>query len=168
MYPFNQVKETESGFVQEIDNTPSNERYSFYHPVGNFEEVQADGTRINKIKGSDYEIIAEDKQLELTSKSKKKINDCRDYLDKKMEQSDAPIYGVNTGFGALCNHKITNKDLRTLQKNLVLSHACGTGEEVPEKVEMDFYYIRNRSTALDLNIIWHTFFTVFKSKGISH
>ena len=39
---------------------------------------------------------------------------------------------------------------------------------IPEKVEMDFYYIRNRSTALDLNIIWHTFFTVFKSKGISH
>ena len=39
---------------------------------------------------------------------------------------------------------------------------------IPEKVEMDLYYIRNRSTALDLNIIWHTFFTVFKSKGISH
>ena len=39
---------------------------------------------------------------------------------------------------------------------------------IPEKVEMDYYYIRNRSTALDLNIIWHTFFTVFKSKGISH
>ena len=39
---------------------------------------------------------------------------------------------------------------------------------IPEKVEMDFYYIRNRSTAFDLNIIWRTFFTVFKSKGISH
>jgi O-antigen biosynthesis protein WbqP len=39
---------------------------------------------------------------------------------------------------------------------------------IPEKVEMDFYYIRNRSTALDLNIIWRTFLTVFKSKGISH
>jgi len=63
MYPFNQVRETESGFVQEIDNTPSNERYAFYHPIGNFEEVQADGTRINKIKGSDYEIIAEDKNV---------------------------------------------------------------------------------------------------------
>ena len=30
--------------------------------------------------------------------SKKKIKDCRDYLNKKMEQSDAPIYGINTGF----------------------------------------------------------------------
>ena len=39
---------------------------------------------------------------------------------------------------------------------------------IPEKVEMDFYYIKNRSTSLDLKIIWHTFFAVFKSKGITH
>tara|TARA_B110000263_G_scaffold151946_1_gene131932 strand:- start:246 stop:533 length:288 start_codon:yes stop_codon:yes gene_type:complete len=77
------------------------------------------------------EIIAENKQLALDSKGKQKIKDCRDYLDKKMEQSDAPIYGINTGFGALCNHKITNKDLGKLQTNLVLSHACGTGDKVP-------------------------------------
>ena len=63
MYPFNLVRETEAGFVTEIDNTSGNERYGWYHPVGNFEEVQADGTRINKIKGSDYEIIAEDKNV---------------------------------------------------------------------------------------------------------
>ena len=75
------------------------------------------------------EIIAEGKQLALGSKAKKKTKDCRNYLDKKMEQSDTPIYGINTGFGALCNHKITNKDLGTLQKNLVLSHACGTSLE---------------------------------------
>ena len=42
------------------------------------------------------EIIAEDKQLALGEKAKQKINDCRDYLDKKMEKSDAPIYGINT------------------------------------------------------------------------
>jgi len=80
------------------------------------------------------EIIAEGKQLALGSKAKKKTKDCRDYLDKKMEQSDAPIYGVNTGFGALCNNKITNKDLGTLQNNLVLSHACGTGDKVPGEI----------------------------------
>ena len=80
------------------------------------------------------EIIAEGKQLALGSKAKKKTKDCRDYLDKKMEQSDAPIYGVNTGFGALCNNKITNKDLGRLQNNLVLSHACGTGDKVPGEI----------------------------------
>ena len=63
MYPFNQVKETEAGFTEEIDNTAGNERYAFYHPVGNYEEVQADGTRVNKIKGSDYEIISIDKNV---------------------------------------------------------------------------------------------------------
>ena len=80
------------------------------------------------------EIIAEDKQLVLGSEAKKKINKCRDYLDNKIEQSDMPIYGINTGFGALCNNKINNDDLGKLQKNLVLSHACGTGDKVPNEI----------------------------------
>ena len=80
------------------------------------------------------EIITEDKQLALGEKAKQKINDCRDYLDKKMEKSDAPIYGINTGFGSLCNHKISNEDLGQLQTNLVLSHACGTGDKVPNEL----------------------------------
>ena len=80
------------------------------------------------------EIITQGQQLELGKKAKQKIQDCRDYLDKKMEQSDSPIYGINTGFGSLCNHKISKKELGKLQKNLVLSHACGTGDEVPNEV----------------------------------
>jgi histidine ammonia-lyase len=80
------------------------------------------------------EIIEQGKQLALGSKAKKKIKDCRDYLDDKMQKSDTPIYGINTGFGALCNHKISNKDLGKLQNNLVLSHACGTGDKVPSEV----------------------------------
>ena len=80
------------------------------------------------------EIIAEDKQLALGAIAKQKIKDCRDYLDKKMEHSDAPIYGINTGFGSLCNHKISNDDLGKLQTNLVLSHACGTGDKVPDEI----------------------------------
>ena len=80
------------------------------------------------------EIIVEDKQLALSTKAKQKIKDCRDYLDKKMEHSDAPIYGINTGFGSLCNHKISNDDLGKLQTNLVLSHACGTGDKVPDEI----------------------------------
>jgi histidine ammonia-lyase len=80
------------------------------------------------------EIIAEDKQLALSTKAKQKIKDCRDYLDKKMEHSDAPIYGINTGFGSLCNHKISNDDLGKLQTNLVISHSCGTGDKVPDEI----------------------------------
>ena len=80
------------------------------------------------------EIIAEDKQLALGSKAKQRIKDCRKYLDDKIVKSSEPIYGINTGFGALCNHKITNEDLGILQKNLVLSHACGTGDKVPNEI----------------------------------
>ena len=80
------------------------------------------------------EIITEERQLALGENAKQKIQDCRDYLDKKMEQSDALIYGVNTGFGSLCNHRISNEDLGQLQTNLVLSHSCGTGDKVPAEI----------------------------------
>jgi histidine ammonia-lyase len=77
------------------------------------------------------EIISKDLKLVLSSDAKKKIRDCRNYLDKKIKNSDNPIYGINTGFGSLYNKKISNKDLNQLQTNLVLSHACGLGDEVP-------------------------------------
>ena len=76
-------------------------------------------------------IISEGLKIELSSKSEKKVIECRNYLDEKMKNSDAPIYGINTGFGSLCNHKISDDDLGKLQKNLVISHSCGTGDEVP-------------------------------------
>ena len=79
-------------------------------------------------------LLQKERQLALGEKAKQKIQDCRDYLNNKMEQSDAPIYGINTGFGSLCNHKISNTDLGQLQTNLVLSHACGTGNKVPAEV----------------------------------
>jgi histidine ammonia-lyase len=46
--------------------------------------------------------------------------------------SDEPVYGINTGFGSLYDMKISSSDLGKFQKNLVMSHACGMGEEVPE------------------------------------
>ncbi len=91
------------------------------------------------------EIIAEERQLVLGEKAKQKIQECRDYLDKKMEQSDAPIYGINTGFGALCNHKISKKDLGKLQRNLVLSHACGTGDKVPDEIVKTMLLLKAQS-----------------------
>jgi hypothetical protein len=52
----------------------------------------------------------------------------------RLKKSDAPIYGVNTGFGSLYNTSIAKKDLAQLQKNLVMSHACGSGDPVPEEI----------------------------------
>lgn len=63
VYPFNQVKETESGHVFEIDDTPNNGRIHEYHNSGTFREIQADGTRITKVVGEDYEIVANGKNV---------------------------------------------------------------------------------------------------------
>lgn len=80
------------------------------------------------------EIILEHKTLALSEEAKVNIQQCRDYLDQKMASNDKPIYGINTGFGSLCNVKISNENLSKLQENLVKSHACGTGEEVPQEI----------------------------------
>ncbi len=80
------------------------------------------------------EIIAQHKTLSLSEEAKINIEKCREYLDKKMASNETPIYGINTGFGSLCNVKISNENLSQLQENLVKSHACGTGEEVPSEI----------------------------------
>jgi len=80
------------------------------------------------------EIISQHKRIALSEDAKINIQKCRYYLDKKMASNNTPIYGINTGFGSLCNVKISNKNLSKLQENLVKSHACGTGEEVPHEI----------------------------------
>ena len=75
--------------------------------------------------------------LVLSDEAKAAIIKCREYLDRKMEQIDRPIYGITTGFGSLYNVRIPKDDLSRLQYNLVVSHACGSGEEVrPEIVKL--------------------------------
>ena len=80
------------------------------------------------------EIISHHKELALSEEAKINIQKCRDYLDKKMASQSDAIYGINTGFGSLCNVKISNENLSKLQENLVKSHSCGTGEEVPSHI----------------------------------
>lgn len=79
-------------------------------------------------------IISQDMQLELSSDAKQRIEKCRNYLDLKMVDIERPVYGITTGFGSLCNITIPAADLSTLQKNLVMSHACGLGDEVPQEI----------------------------------
>lgn len=63
-----------------------------------------------------------------------RIVKCREYLDKKMQDADALIYGINTGFGFLQNVRVDKEQLTALQVNLLMSHACGMGEEVPHDI----------------------------------
>ena len=76
------------------------------------------------------EIIDNHEQLALSKESIAAIEKCRKYLDSKMEDIDRPVYGITTGFGSLYNITIPAEDLSQLQYNLVVSHACGTGETV--------------------------------------
>ena len=80
------------------------------------------------------EIIEKKMTLALSDEAKRRIEKCRAYIDHKMESQKEPIYGVTTGFGSLCNISISKEQLSQLQKNLVMSHACGVGDEVPAEV----------------------------------
>ena len=81
-----------------------------------------------------YKIIDKQLVLKLSTESLNNVKDCRDYLDKKTNNSDYPLYGINTGFGSLYNVSIKDNDLSKLQHNLILSHACGVGDRVPLKI----------------------------------
>ncbi|WP_192821158.1 histidine ammonia-lyase [Rufibacter sp. LB8] len=72
--------------------------------------------------------------LGLSTEAEELIIRCHQYLHQKLQTSAKPIYGINTGFGALCNTSISEENLEQLQQNLVMSHACGTGPEVPAEV----------------------------------
>ncbi|TND09301.1 MAG: histidine ammonia-lyase [Bacteroidetes bacterium] len=93
---------------------------------------------INPATKLDFQVIASilegKKKLVLSDEAKRRITACREYLDKKIASGAGPVYGINTGFGALYNVSIPENDLSQLQQNLVMSHACGTGEEVPHDV----------------------------------
>ncbi len=80
------------------------------------------------------DLLLSSKTIELGAEARAAIAKCRQYLDDKMANHDQLIYGINTGFGSLCNTAISFEDLGLLQYNLVVSHACGTGEEVPAEL----------------------------------
>lgn len=75
-----------------------------------------------------------DDVLVLSPEAEKAIQECRNYLDEKIKKHPSPVYGINTGFGSLCNVIIPDSDLEKLQENLVKSHACGFGNQVPNEI----------------------------------
>lgn len=92
--------------------------------------ISADHLTIERIG----EIIYGGYKLELSDDAVKRIERCREYLDEKIRTSSQPVYGVTTGFGSLCNVSIGKDQLTQLQINLIKSHACGTGERVPNDI----------------------------------
>ncbi len=71
--------------------------------------------------------------IAISAAAQGRIKTNRDYLDDILKKGDT-YYGINTGFGSLCNVRIKNDELAQLQENLVCSHACGMGDEVPVEI----------------------------------
>lgn len=72
--------------------------------------------------------------ISLSKNAIKKIKDCRSFLVEKLNDPKAVHYGINTGFGSLCDIRISDDKIEQLQKNLVVSHACGMGDTVPPEI----------------------------------
>ena len=106
--------------------------YTFGHQIEFMKDYQIGSGQLSLsvIKN----IIEEKKQLTLSSLAIERIIKCRKYLDDKLSTNEDPIYGINTGFGYLQNVKVESENLTQLQHNLLLSHACGTGQEVPKEI----------------------------------
>ncbi len=82
------------------------------------------------------------------TEARERIQKCRDYLDRKMETQQEPIYGITTGFGSLCERTVSNEDLSTLQENLVKSHACSVGEEVAPLIVKLMFLLKAHALSL--------------------
>ncbi len=80
------------------------------------------------------EILSKHSNLALSAEATRRIRHCRDFLEQKLASNDQLFYGINTGFGSLCDVRISAGDLEQLQHNLVVSHAAGMGEAVPQEV----------------------------------
>ncbi len=93
-------------------------------------KISADHLSVERVG----EIVYNNYKIELSGDARKRIERCRKYLDEKIASSTEPVYGVTTGFGSLCRVSISKDQLKTLQINLIKSHACGTGERVPNEI----------------------------------
>ena len=93
-------------------------------------------------------LLAQAEHIQLLEESKVAIERCRSYLESKLENSDAKIYGINTGFGALCDVQISPAQIQKLQENLVVSHACGTGDLVPEEIVRSILLLKIKNLSL--------------------
>ncbi len=76
-------------------------------------------------------LLAFDQLVSITFDAHERILQCRQFLDEKLDNTEALYYGINTGFGFLQNVRINNNQIEQLQSNLLMSHACGLGEHVP-------------------------------------
>lgn len=94
----------------------------------------------NKIYGVDHftiedaiNILHDSTTAKVSEQSLKQINRSKSNVDAIVD-SDLTVYGINTGFGPLCDTKISKEDTRKLQENLIISHAVGVGNPIKKEI----------------------------------
>lgn len=101
-----------------------------------------------------------DSKIVLSQESSEKVLHCREYLDKRLERKGELLYGINTGFGSLCNVAIEQSDYGAHQKRLVVSHACGMGDAIPLHIARLIFYLKIKNlchgySGVTLDLIHH-------------
>ncbi len=115
-YPYNHVRMSEQGHIEEWDDTKGSERLHRYHCTGTFEEIQPDGTRVVKVKGSDYEIIAGSQNVYVTGVCNLTINgDARVLYRGDLVQEVVGDYHLHVG-GEM-RTKIIGNDTKEVMAN---------------------------------------------------
>lgn len=73
------------------------------------------------------------KSISSLKDDKSSIKEARAIVEEALDR-DEPMYGINTGFGALANKRVSDEQLEQLQRNLILSHSVGVGDLIPKDV----------------------------------
>lgn len=94
------------------------------------------------------ELARRSNPIRLHTETLRRTIECRQVLERMISEPDALYYGINTGFGDLCHVSISRDDIEQLQRNLILSHACGTGEEVPPQINDLIQLLKIRNLTL--------------------
>ena len=118
VYPMNEVDESEAGHITQIDSTPEAERSYHKHPAGTFDEIHPDGSKVTKIVGDNYTIIAGVDRLHV-------MGDCRITVDGNLSTKVGGDWNVDVGGD--CNIDV-GKDLNIDVKKST-THKSGINHE---------------------------------------
>ncbi|TVR90318.1 MAG: histidine ammonia-lyase [Saprospirales bacterium] len=94
-----------------------------------------------------YRCLKKGAELQLGKDAVDRIVRCREYLDNTLQKGGIH-YGINTGFGHLCDVVIKDDQLEQLQENLLLSHACGTGDTIPDEISRVMLLLKIKNLSL--------------------
>jgi len=138
VYPYNHVYESESGHIQEFDDTPNAERIHIRHRTGTSTEIHPNGTRTDIIKGDQYTITSGDNQVYIQGNSDTTINGRHKLYINKNGQSNNH-YDIEIGPGANINIQVDNGDinLHTLNGRLNLNSGGDTNLKVGGSLTID-------------------------------